>query len=154
AYGAGKHVLTREKLGTRYALAAVRILVDPGNPNDVAQAHALQDSIKLEQKSLGRWEVPNWDPASQKKVREALLTLGWTLPDSKRMFGTKEQVEPVRRLIGAATAWGGNPEKEATYLNLTPKQNDGKVVHQLKVKDVPVDGFWSITVYDKNGYLA
>jgi len=39
--------------------------------------------------------------------------LGATVPDTKRMFGTKDQVDPVRRLIGAASVWGGNPEKEA-----------------------------------------
>jgi hypothetical protein len=71
---------------------------------------------QVSQKSTGKFEVPNWDPASQKKVREALLSLGTTLPDSKGMFGAKGQVDPVRRLIGAAMAWGGNPEKDATYL--------------------------------------
>jgi hypothetical protein len=26
-------------------------------------------------------------------------------------------------------------------------------VHRLTVKDVPVEGFWSISVYDKDGYF-
>jgi hypothetical protein len=30
--------------------------------------------------------------------------------------------------------------------------NDGTTVHRLKVKAVPVDGFWSISVYDEKGY--
>src|SRR5437899_10826491 len=68
------------------------------------------------------------------------------------MFGTKDQVDSVRRLIGAASAWGGNPEKEATYLNVTPAKNDGTTVYRLNVKDVPVDGFWSISVYNAKGY--
>ena len=33
---------------------------------------------------------PNWDPVSQKKVRDALIVLTTTLPDSKRMFGKKD----------------------------------------------------------------
>ena len=37
----------------------------------------------------GSFEVPNWDQASQKKVRDALLVLAATLPDTKRTFGTK-----------------------------------------------------------------
>ena len=48
-YGPGTHTLTTEKIGTRYALAAIRILVDPTDPNDVAQVNALQDAIKVEQ---------------------------------------------------------------------------------------------------------
>ena len=115
--------------------------------------HALQNAIKASQKSAGKFEVPNWDQASQKKTREALLTLGSTLPDSRRMFGARGRVDPVRHLIGSAMAWGGNPEEDAIYLNVTPARNDGKTVYRLTVKDVPVDGFWSISVYAAAGYF-
>ena len=47
------------------------------------KVHTLQDAIKVEQPGgPGRFEVPNWDLASQKKVRDALLVLGTTLPDT------------------------------------------------------------------------
>lgn len=36
------------------------------------------------------------------------------------MFGTPAVTDPVRRLIGAASAWGGNPEAEALYLKCRP----------------------------------
>ena len=52
-----------------------------------------------------------------------------------------------------ASAWGGNPEKDALYLNVVPAHNDGKTVYRLNVKDVPVDGFWSISVYNAKGYF-
>jgi hypothetical protein len=151
-YDAGSYTFTREQIGTRYVLLGVRILVDPANPDDVKRVHNLQDAIKVSQQSPGSFEVPNWDPASQKKVRDALLVLAATLSDTKRMFGTKDQVDPVRRLIGAASVWGGNPEKDALYLNVTPSKNDGTTIYKLNVKDVPVDGFWSITVYNAEGY--
>ena len=48
---------------------------------------------------------------------------------------------------------GGNPEHDATYLNVTPPKNDGKTIYKLSVKDVPVDGFWSISVYNSKGYF-
>jgi hypothetical protein len=152
-YGAGSHTLTRDEIGTRYVLTAVRTLVDPADPKDVEQVHALQDAIRVAQKSQGKFEVPRWDPTSQQMVREALLVLGRTIPDSKRTFGPKDAVDPVRHLIGTATTWGGNPEKDATYINVTPEKNDGRVVHRLSVRDVPVDGFWSISVYDARGYF-
>jgi hypothetical protein len=152
-YRAGSTTLSKEKIGTRYVLAAIRTLVDPNDPQDVQQAHALQDAIKVNQKGAGKFALPNWDQASQKKVREALLVLASTLPDTRRAFGPRGQVDPVRRLIQAAAAWGGNPEKDATYLSVTPAKNDGQTIYKLTVRKVPVDGFWSISVYNKDGYF-
>lgn len=152
-YGKGSYTLTKGKIGTRYTLVAVRMLVNPEDPQDLQQVHVLQDSIRVSQKSPGTFEVPKWDPISQKKVRDALVILGSTLPDMRHAFGPKGQVDPVRYLIGSAAAWGGNPDKDAIYLNITPKQNDGKTIYQLHVdKHVPVDGFWSISLYDAKGY--
>jgi hypothetical protein len=152
-YGKGSHTLTRQSVGTRYVAAAVRTLVDPADPKDLEQVHALQDAIKVSQKAPGTFEILNWDQASQKKVRDALLVLGSTLPDFKKAFGTQEQVDPVRHLIGSAAAWGGNPDKDATYLNITPAKNDGTTIYKLNVKNVPVEAFWSISVYNADGYF-
>ncbi len=147
-YGAGSYTLTRENVGTRYAVVGIRTLVNPADPQDIAAVHALQDAIQVSQKAPGRLDLPNWDPVSQKKVRDALLVLSTTIPDFKHAFGKKDEVDPVRRLVGAAAAWGGNPDKDATYL----EKNDGATVYQLLVKDVPVDGFWSVSVYNAEGF--
>jgi hypothetical protein len=153
AYGKGVYTLTKEKIETRYVVVAVRTLVDPSNPSDLDEVTKLQDAIQVSQKSQGAFEVPKWDLASQKKIREALLVLAEGLPDTHGMFGPKEQVDPVRYLIGSASAWGGNPAKDAMYLNVVPPKNDGKTIYRLHVKDVPVDGFWSISLYDAKGYF-
>ena len=64
----------------------------------------------------GGFEVaPDWDQVSQRKVREALIALAATIPDTKGMFGRRDRVDPVRHLIGTATGCGGNAEKDATY---------------------------------------
>lgn len=153
SYDAGVYSISKDTVGARYVLVGLRTLVDPSNPNDVGQVHALQDAVKVDQKNAGRFEVPNWDSASQKQIREALKTLGATLPDLRHAFGTKGEVDPIRHLIATATAWGGNPDKDAIYLNVTPAKNDGKTVHTLQVNNVPVDAFWSITVCNAEGYL-
>ena len=66
----------------------------------------------------------------------------------------RDQVDPVRHVIGSASAWGGNPETEAMYLNRVAPQNDGRTVYRVKVADVPVRGFWSISVYNSEGYYT
>jgi hypothetical protein len=152
-YGAGNYTLTRDKIGTRYVLVAVRTLVDPNDSKDVEQVHRLQDGIKVSQKNPGKFEVPSWDDASRLKVRGALLTLGEKV-DSKRMFGARNEVDPIHHVIGSAVGWGGNPEKAALYQLVTPEKNDGTTSYKLTVPgDVPVDGFWSISVYNADGYF-
>jgi len=152
-YGTGAHTFTKEQIGTRYLIVGIRTFVDPASPKDLEQVHALQDAIKYNQASPGSFAVPNWDHDSQKNVHDALLALAATLPDTKRMFGARDQVDPVRHLIGTATGWGGNPEKDALYLTVVPSKNDGVTVYKLTARDVPVDGFWSISVYNADGYF-
>ncbi|VXC78482.1 conserved exported hypothetical protein [Burkholderia sp. 8Y] len=153
-YNAGRYTLDKKQIGTRYVLVGVRTLLNPSDPKDIEKAHALQDAIKVQQKSIGSFEVPNWDPASQKKVRDALLVLGSTVPDTRKSFGRKSEVDPVHHLIGTATLWGGNPEKDALYLTRVPSKNDGKTIYKVHVdRNVPVDGFWSITVYNAAGLI-
>jgi len=153
-YGAGTHTLTREMVGTRYAIVVVRFFVDFSNQEDVRQVYALQDEIRFSQKRPGTFEVPHWDEASLKKVQAALQQLGTTLSDTRRMFGSNEkQVDPVKHLIGSAMLWGGTPEKDTLYLPITPARNDGNTIYRLTVKDIPVDAFWSLTVYNTEGYF-
>jgi hypothetical protein len=152
-YAPCTHTLTKENVGTRYVLAGIRTLVNPADTGDMQIARALQDAINVDQSSLGAFEIPNWDPVSQKNVREALLVLSSTVGDTRRAFGRKEDVDPILHFVAAASTWGGNPPKDAMYLNVVPSKNDGRTIYRLTVKDVPVDGFWSISVYNAQGYF-
>lgn len=152
-YASGPYVLNRGEIGTRYVLCIVRILVDPNDPADLEKVHQLQDTIEVHQEHKGSLELPDWDPLSRKKVHDALLQLGATVRGPARAFGTRAEVDPIRHLIGTATGWGGNPRQDAMYIGITPEKNDGKHVYRLAVRDVPVDGFWSISVYNAQGYF-
>ena len=152
-YAPGTYTLSKDKVGTRYVMLGIRTFINPDDPKDLQKVHALQDAVKVSQKSRGVFEVPNWDTESQKKVRDALLVLASTVPDTVGMFGPRKVVDPVRHLIGSATGWGGNATKDATYITVVPPRNDGKTIYRLSVKNVPVDGFWSVSVYNREGYF-
>lgn len=153
-YAPGRHTYTRDKVGTRYVFAIVRTLANPGDAADVKAANDLRDAIKVEQAAAGNWEAPNWDDKSRTEIRDALAVLGSHQGGGMgRMFGSKSEVDPVQHLIGTAIGWGGNPPFAAVYSSFYPPQNDGKTAYTLTVRDVPVDGFWSVTVYNAKGYM-
>ena len=153
AYDTKPHTLTQQNVGTRYVLVAIRTLVDPNDPKDLDEVHKLQDAITVSQKEAGKLELPNWDQASLKEIRGALLVLARHISGFTHGFGTRDQVDPIMHLIGTAAGWGGNPDKDAIYLGLAPAKNDGTTVYRIRVKDVPVDAFWSVSVYNAAGYF-
>jgi hypothetical protein len=147
----GRHELTAEQLGSRHVAVAVRILADPADQNDIDAVTVLQDQIVLTSGSAEPYAYPDYDAASLDETRDALLALARNLTDFDGMFGSKDEVNPVRHLIGTAAGWGGLPSHEASYIGVDPRLPVGQ--YELTVGDVPVDGFWSISVYNAKGFF-
>jgi hypothetical protein len=147
----GHYDLTVEEFGTPYVLAAARVLVDPADPADVAAVNALQDQFSLQASSARPFVMPACEQASFDATRAALLELAKGLGSFEHAFGAKNEVNPVLHLIGTAAGWGGLPDREAVYVNVNPGLPAGE--YQLTVRDVPVDGFWSISLYNADGYF-
>ena len=152
-YKAGSYTLTQEDIGTRYVAVVFRTLVNANDANDIKLANAVQDQIMVRQANTGSLDVPDWDEESLSQVRDALNVLAATLSDTSGMLGEKAKLNPIHHLIGTAMGWGGNPKKDAMYVNVYPEKNDGKTNYILTVKDIPVNGFASITVYNSKGFM-
>ncbi|GAA1478822.1 DUF1214 domain-containing protein [Nocardioides aestuarii] len=150
-HDAGEHQLTLERFDTPFVVVAVRILVEPGEPDDVSVVTALQDQLAIAASSAEPFQMPAYEPTTFAETRDALIKLSEGLDGYGGAFGRRDEVDPIRHLIGTASAWGGLPEHEAFYQNVVPGLPVG--AYTLTVRDVPVDGFWSVSLYDADGYF-
>ena len=152
AYDApGTYKITMKQFDTPYVQIAVRTLVNAADPEDIKKANALQDQVILKAASAKPYTHPTYDEVSYKATYDALVQLGRGTTNFERSFGKKEDVTEVRHLIGTAIGWGGLPEEEAYYVNVEPNLPVG--AYQITVKDVPVDAFWSVSLYNKEGFF-
>ena len=149
----GTYTLTEDNVGTRFAFVSMRTFYDAANSEDLAKAHAAQDKIEISGGGKSPFEAPNWDTEQLAVARKALNDLAVLGFDATYSFGSKEEVRPIDHLVGAAAGWGGLPVAAAMYILDSVEKNDGNTPHAVTVKDVPVDAFWSITVYNADGYL-
>lgn len=153
AYNAGEYQLTQKMLGTRYAYVFIRTFVNPNDPADIRAANAVQDGLAIAQANPGVAEFPDWNASQRDAIRQRLLQLAPYADQSRAGFGDKGEVDPINHLISTAAGWGGNPREAAVYVSGVPENADGLTAYSMTLRDVPVDGFWSITVYNQNGFM-
>jgi hypothetical protein len=96
----------------------------------------------------------DWDqPGREKLSREVNDLMAFAPKGSAGMFGAPGKVDPVLHFVGTAAGWGGNPVQDAIYAGGIVPVNDGRQAYTLTLKDVPVDGFWSVIVYNEKGFF-
>ncbi len=147
----GTYTLTQKNVGARYALIAMRTQVNVTDPDDLSVVHSLQAQLKLEQPNTGSFEPSgNWDMeeilAMRASYQEVAKKEGIT---SEVMFGKKGEVPLKEHNVGTAMGWGGFTPERAVYPSIFAQSTEPQT---LTLKDIPAGAFWSITVYDAEGY--
>jgi len=139
---------------TPHMYALVRIGIKSGDEKDLAEIHKLQDQIKLEAKSSKPFVPVSFDKESYEKTHHGILRkfAESGLLDTEKMFGTEDYVDPDRYLMGTAIGWGGATWKDNIYQ--FSKFFEGFEGRSTTFQDPEnTGGFWSITVYDKEGFM-
>ena len=149
----GAYTLTQDDVGSRYALVAFRTGVNIQDPADVVKAQALQTKLSVKQADSGEMALAHpWN-------QEQMLSLRADYNNernqkgvkSEDLFGRKGEITPEQNNMGVAVGIGGLPKEGAVYLFYTPSSPEPQT---LILKDVPNgdNAFWSLTVYDKDGF--
>ena len=152
----GRYELTKENVGSRYAFVFVRTQVNMQDPADLKQAAMVQAQIMLDQAKAGEFVSDNkYDMdeilAIRSEYNKRMQPEGVT---SEMAFGYKGEISEEMRNFGVAVGWGGLPKQGAVYP--FPKRVDSTEPQILVLKDVPNDprAFWSVTVYDNEGFAV
>ena len=151
-HGGGTYTLDIEAFDTPYVIVYLRTLVDADDPEDIAAVNAIQDRMTVEATASNPFILPNYDDAAYEALIERLSALLAFTDEIKGTFGAREDVDPVRHLLGTAVGWGGLPETEAMY----PANVPGLPVGEYKIEvpaEVPVGAFWSVSLYNADGYF-
>ncbi len=149
--GGGSYTLNPKNIGSNYAFIIMRIFVDADNGEDVKKVNALQDKYVIQAKSAKPFSVKDWNMDAYKRVHTSLTELFKVAASATKMFGAEGKVDPIYFLVGTAGGFGGLPSKNAMYFNFNPpKENTNYMVN---FKEMPVRGFWSVTVYNKDGFM-
>ncbi|MFT4670674.1 MAG: hypothetical protein ACI945_000006 [Pseudohongiellaceae bacterium] len=151
-HGGGRHKLSLKEFHTDYVWLLVRTLVVDSVPDDLQAAHKLQDQIVIVSGSKTTYIHAQYDSVSMAAITELLLELGKGISDNSKAAGTREQVDPIKQLLLSAYGFGTLPETESLLLTVEPNLPIDKG-YLLHIKDVPVDGFWSLAMYNDEGYF-
>lgn len=151
---AGSYTFTEKEVGTRYAVAIIRTFMDPDSKKDMDEAHAFQDGITLKAGSNVPFVRPNYDETAYKALFKQIQPLiSFAGKDTIGAMGKRGEVKEIRHLLATIAGWGLLPAERAMYQPVQPNLPEDKTYVINVPADVPVKAFWSISMYNAEGFF-
>jgi hypothetical protein len=149
-YGSGTYDFPRD---TDYIYVLVRIGSETGSAEEDAIIAKLQDKIVVKANSAIPFTPLNYDEASFEATHKLLLAEFMTgKHEPKTMFNVKGVVNEEARQVGSAIGWGGGQMVDNIW-TMYPDSKDFSCQSTTFENPENEGGFWSITVYNKDGFL-
>jgi hypothetical protein len=131
----------------------IRIGSETGSIEEDAVIAKLQEKIVINANSAKPFTPIKYDQASYEATHKSLLAEFTTgKHDPKTMFNVKGVANEESRQVGAAIGWGGGQVVDNQW-SMRPDSTDFSCQSTTFADPKNIGGFWSITVYNKDGFL-
>lgn len=148
-----------------YVYLNMRIRTLPDSEGGIEATRKLQQMAKIVAKSAVPYATPDIviDQPKMEAIRMALIkdVQAGKLPDTSKSQGGPYRTNPQDHLYATAYGWGGLSVEHAAYAPIANRTEikDGKctpssITFTPPEIDYDRGGFWSITTYDSDGWLA
>ena len=149
-YDEGTYEL-KSNSGSNFVYIFMRTYADPTDLEDQKKALEIMNLTTIESNG-GKTFESKFDAEEVIRMRKE-ITFSATYTDSKGAFGDVDDIKDFEKFtFASAVGWGGLPEKYAVYWPIEP--NLGNECATMTIDAPPVDQYWSLTVYDFEGWLA
>lgn len=146
----GEHVI---KSDTDYVMVAVRIRANINDPDDGNKIRALQQATSISAGAEEPHVMPDYDMEQLVAVRDELAAEAAEMGSLANMQGARGAVDPRMHLLGTAAGWGLLPDVNAQYMSYGQEDGDGCFTATYSVPPLNPPGFFSITMYDRDGWI-
>jgi hypothetical protein len=146
----GKHEI---KADTDFVMVALRTRINMNDPADKEKVRALQEATKIFSKATKPHVMPNYDMEQLIGLRDKLAAEAAEFGSLNNMQGERGTVDERMHLLGTAAGWGLLPDANARYLSYGQKDGQGCYNATYKVPPFNDGGFFSITMYDADGWM-
>jgi hypothetical protein len=152
--GAGTYQV-KSDTDSDFVMVSIRTAIDLSDPEDAKKVVSLQRKVKLDVKGDKLFEQPNYNMEQLETLRVKLANEALAMDSMNNMQGARGTVDEHLHLLGTAAGWGLLPDANARYIGYVQDGGDATGCYSANYKIPPftAPGFFSITMYDAEGWM-